>query len=109
MRGIMARLAIVVVALCSIVLISFPSFPSTLGIAFKPQSVDRALKGDRLTNTPAPAPTKNGSKSQPSLERAVKRVPMGCEPRFQLDVGAAVFDALWALRSVSAASAPNAC
>ena len=41
-----------------IVLISFPSFPSTLGIVFKPQLVDRALKGDRPTNAPAPA--KNG-------------------------------------------------
>jgi len=82
MRKIIARLAIVVVALCSIVLISFPSFPSTLGIAFKPQSVDRALKGDRLTNTPAPPPTKNGPKSLPSLERASKRVPMGCDRAF---------------------------
>ena len=82
MRRTIARLAIVLMALCSIVLISFPSFPSTLGIAFKPQSVDRALKGDRLTNAPAPAPTKNGPKSQPSLVRASKRVPMGCDRAF---------------------------
>jgi hypothetical protein len=82
MRGTVLRLAIVATALCSIVLLSFPSFPSTLGIAFKPQSVDRALKGDRLTNAPAPAPTKNGPKSQPSLERASKRVPMGCDRAF---------------------------
>ena len=82
MRKIIARLAIVVVALCSIVLISFPSFPSTLGIAFKPQSVDRALKSDRLTNAPAPAPTKNGPKLQPSLERASKQVPLGCDRAF---------------------------
>jgi hypothetical protein len=82
MRRIIARLAIVVVALCSIVLISFPSFPSTLGIAFKPQSIDRALKGDRLTNAPAPAPTKNGPKLQPSLERASKQVPLGCDRAF---------------------------
>jgi len=80
MRKIIARLAIVVVALCSIVLISFPSFPSTLGIDFKPQSVDRALMGDRLTN--APAPTKNAPKSQPLLERGSKRVPMGYDRAF---------------------------
>jgi hypothetical protein len=82
MRRTIARLAIVLMALCSIVLISFPSFPSTLGIAFKPQSLDRALKGDRPTNAPALAPTKNGPKSQPSLERASKRVPMGCDRAF---------------------------
>jgi hypothetical protein len=76
----MARLAIVTTALCSIVLISFPSFPSTLGIVSKPQLVDRALKSDRLTNVPAPA--KNGHKSQPSLVRAEKRVPMGCDRTF---------------------------
>jgi hypothetical protein len=80
MRRTITRLAIVATALCSIVLISFPSFPSTLGIVSKPQLVDRALKGDRLTNAPAPA--KNGPKSQPSLERAGKRVPMGCDRAF---------------------------
>ena len=58
MNRTVARLAVATTALCSIVLISFPSFPSTLGMAFKPQSVDRALKSDRLTNAPAPAPTK---------------------------------------------------
>jgi hypothetical protein len=76
MRRTITRLAIVATALCSIVLISFPSFPSTLG----PQLVDRALKGDRLTNAPAPA--KNEPKSQPSLERAGKQVPMGCDRAF---------------------------
>ena len=76
MRRTITRLAIVATALCSIVLISFPSFPSTLGIVFKPQLVDRALKGDRLTNAPAPA--KNEPKSQPSLDRAGKLVPLGC-------------------------------
>ena len=80
MRRTISRLAIVATALCSIVLISFPSFPSTLGIVFKPQLVDRALKGDRLTNAPAPA--KNEPKSQPSLERAGKQVPMGCDRAF---------------------------
>ena len=80
MRRTITRLAIVSTALCSIVLISFPSFPSTLGIVFKPQLVDRALKGDRLTNAPAPA--KNEPKSQPSLERAGKQVPMDCDRAF---------------------------
>ena len=80
MRKTIARLAIIGTAICSIVLISFPSFPSTLGTVYEPQVVDRALKGDRLTNAPAPA--KNGPESQPSLERAGKRVPMGCDRAF---------------------------
>ena len=80
MRKTIARLAIIGTAICLIVLISFPSFPSTLGTVYEPQVVDRALKGDRLTNAPAPA--KNGPKSQPSLERAGKRVPMGCDRAF---------------------------
>jgi hypothetical protein len=83
MRKSVMRRTILATALCTITLISFPSFPSfpsTLGIVSKPQLVDRALKGDRLTNAPAPA--KNGPKSQPSLERAGKRVPMGCDRAF---------------------------
>ena len=66
MRKSVMRRTIVATALCSITLISFP--------------VDRALKGDRLTNAPAPA--KNEPKSQPSLERAGKQVPMGCDRAF---------------------------
>ena len=97
MRKIIARLAFVVVALCSIVLISFPSFPSTLGIDFKPQSVDRALKGDRLTNAPAPAP--NEPKSQPSLERAFKQVPIGCDRAFS-SMSAPQFSTLFGRRVV---------
>ena len=80
MRGAIRRLAIVATALCSIVLISFPSFPSTLGTVYKPQVVERALKSDRLTNASAPA--KSGPKPQPPLERASKRVPMGCDRAF---------------------------
>jgi hypothetical protein len=80
MRQTITRLTIVATALCSITLISFPSFPSTLGIVFKPQLVDRALKRDLLSN--ASAPTKNGPKSQPSLVRAEKRVPVGCDRAF---------------------------
>ena len=75
MRQTITRLTIVATALCSITLISFPSFPSTLGIVFKPQLVDRALKRDRLTNAPA----KNGPRSQPALVRTGKRVPVGCD------------------------------
>jgi hypothetical protein len=80
MRRIVARLAIVATALCSIVLISFPSFPNTLGIVFRPQLVDHALKGDRLTNAPLPA--KNSPKSQSALVRTGKKVPMGCDRAF---------------------------
>jgi hypothetical protein len=46
----------------------------------KLQMVDRTLKGDRLSNTAAP--TKNGPTSQPSLVRAEKRVPVGCDRAF---------------------------
>jgi hypothetical protein len=45
--------AIVAAALCSIVLVSFPSFSSTLGIVSEPQSVDRSHKSDRATDAPA--------------------------------------------------------
>jgi hypothetical protein len=80
MRKTVTQCAIVMAALCSIVLVSFPSFPSTLGMVSKPQLVDRALKGDRLTNPLAA--TKNGPKSQPSLVRTGKQVPMGCDRAF---------------------------
>src|SRR5262249_52303679 len=80
MRRTITRLAIVATTLCSIALISFPSFPSTLGIVFKPQLVDRALKGNRLSN--ASAPSENGHKSQPSLMRTGKNVPLGCDRAF---------------------------
>jgi hypothetical protein len=77
MRRTITRLAIVGTALCSIVLISFPSFPSTLGIISKPILVDRTLKGDRLSNTSVP--TEHGPKSEPSLVRDERRVPVGCD------------------------------
>ena len=38
MRKTLARLAIIGTAICSIVLISFPSFPSTLGTVYEPRS-----------------------------------------------------------------------
>jgi hypothetical protein len=79
MRRTITRLAIVGTALCSIVLISFPSFPSTLGMISKPISVDRTLKGDRLSVS---APIKSGPKSQPSLVQAEKRVPVGRDRAF---------------------------
>jgi hypothetical protein len=75
----MTRLAIIATALCSIVLLSFPSFPSTLGTVFKPQLVD-SLKGERLDNVPAPA--QNGPKSRPALVRTGKQVPVGCDRAF---------------------------
>ena len=66
-------------ALGLIALVSFPSFPSTVGIISKPQLVDRTLKGDRLTNVPAAG--KIGSKPQPSFVSAHK-VPIGCDRAF---------------------------
>ena len=92
MRRTVLRLAVVATALCSIVLISFPSFPSSLGLVSKPQVVDRALKGDRLTN--APAPVKNGPKSNSSLERTGNRVPMGCDRAFS-SMSSAQFSSLY--------------
>ena len=80
MRRTIARFAIVSAALFSIILISFPSLPSTLGTASKLQLVDRTLKVDQLANGPSPA--KSGLKSQPSLERPGKKVPMGCDRSF---------------------------
>ena len=79
MRKTVTRCTVIVVALFSIILVSFPLFPSTAGIVFNPQLVDRTLKGDRLTNTPAAG--KIGSKFQPSRVRAHK-VPMGCDRAF---------------------------
>jgi hypothetical protein len=92
MRRTVLRLAVVATALCSIVLISFPSFPSTLGVVSKPQVVDRALKGDRLPNALAPA--KNGPKSKPSLEQTGNRVPMGCDRAFS-SMSSAQFSSLY--------------
>jgi hypothetical protein len=74
MHSTLARLAIVVTALFSVTLISFPSFPNTLVKASKPQEIARALKGDRLTNIPA--------KNEQSLERAGKQMPVGCDRAF---------------------------
>jgi hypothetical protein len=75
MNGTVVRVAVVATTICSIVLFSFPSFPGAHGIDFKPQSVNRALKGDRPTTAPA-------NKSQPLLERAGKQVPVGCDRAF---------------------------
>ena len=80
MRKTVTRCPIIMVALFSIILVSFPLFPSTAGIVSNPQLVDRTLKGDRLSN--ASAPIKNGPKSQPSLVQAEKRVPVGCDRAF---------------------------
>jgi hypothetical protein len=87
MNATVVRVAVVVTAICSIVLISFPSFPSAHGIDFKPQSVNRALKSDRPTTAPA-------NKSRPLLERAGKRVPVGCDRAFSA-VSSAQFSSLF--------------
>jgi hypothetical protein len=82
-RPSLARCAAVTVALLSISLISFPSFPSTIGFSSNPQTVNRELKGDRQrTITPTPLPTKNRPLSLPSLSRAHKKVPVGCDTAF---------------------------
>jgi hypothetical protein len=78
MNRTVVRVAVIAAAICSIVIISFPSFPSAHGIDFRPQQVNRALKSDRPTT--APAQVKNGRKSQ--LERAGKQVPVGCDRAF---------------------------
>jgi hypothetical protein len=79
MRTTATRCAIAVTALCAIILVSFRSFPSTLGIVFKPQLVDRALKGHRLNNASAPA---KNAPPQPALVRTGKHVPIGCDRAF---------------------------
>ena len=80
MRKAVMLCPIAATVLFSTILVSFPSFPSTLGIVSKFQLVDRTLKGDRLSNAPAQA--KTGPKSQPSLVPAEKRVPVGCDRAF---------------------------
>jgi hypothetical protein len=79
MRNTITRLAIVATALVSIVLISFPSFPSTLRLVSKLQFVDRG-KRDRLMDATTSA--KNGPKSQTALVRMGKQVPVGCDRAF---------------------------
>jgi hypothetical protein len=82
-RPSLVRCAGVAVGLFLICLISFPSFPSTIGLSLNPQTVDRELKGDRQrTITPTPLPTKNRPLSLPSLSRAHKKVPVGCDMSF---------------------------
>ena len=73
MRKTVARCVFLVMAICSAILFSFPSFPSTLAILSKPQVVDRALKGDRLTIAPSPA--KNGRTSRPAPFEQVNMCP----------------------------------
>ena len=79
MRKTVTRCAVIMVVLFSIILVSFPLFPSTAGIVSNPQLVDRTLKGNRLTNVPAAG--KIGSKAQPSFVKALK-VSIGCDRVF---------------------------
>jgi hypothetical protein len=79
MRSRILRYGLVGIALCSIVVISFPSLSSP-GLTSKPQAVDRARKGDRLSV--APLPSKSLPKSQPILVGVGKRVPIGCDRAF---------------------------
>ena len=84
MRGpSLVRCAGVAVGLFSICLISFPSFPNTNGFSLNPQTVNRELKGDRQrTMTPTPLATKNRPLWLPSLSRAHKKIPVGCDTAF---------------------------
>jgi hypothetical protein len=81
MRKTVTRCGIAALALSSAVLISYPSFPSTFAIIANPQLVNHALKGDRLPTT-APGSSKSRATTQPSLERAEKQVPVGCDRAF---------------------------
>ena len=80
-RTTLARCVGMTVALLSITLISFPSFPNTIG--FGPQTANRELKGDRQrTTAPKPLPTKTLPRSLPSLLKAQTKVPVGCDKAF---------------------------
>jgi hypothetical protein len=80
MRRALVRSGLIGTALCSIVVISFPSFSSTAGLNVKPQAVERAHKGDRLAI--APPVVKTDPRSQPTLVRSGNKVPMGCDRAF---------------------------
>ncbi len=89
MNKITVRPAVAATAIGSIVLISLPSVH---GIDFRPETVNRALKGDRLNSAPTQA--NNGHQSQPSLERVGKQVPVGCDRAFS-SMSSAQFSALF--------------
>jgi hypothetical protein len=76
MSKVVKRYAIVATALFSV--FSFPSFSNTVSTTYNLQSVERAHKGDRLSETRVA--TKGESHS--SLLRAEKRVPFGCDRAF---------------------------
>jgi len=73
-QSLVQRTALVI-SLLSLILVSFPSFPSTNGP--DKQIVNRTLKTDLV----APMVGK-GMRSQPSLSRAEKKVPVGCDRAF---------------------------
>jgi hypothetical protein len=73
-QSLVQRTALVI-SLLSLILVSFPSFPSTNGP--DKQIVNRTLKTDRV----APMVGK-GMRSLPSLSRAEKKVPVGCDRAF---------------------------
>ena len=76
MRKTVMRCVFLGAATSAAIVISFPSFPNTLGFVSKPQVVDRALKGDRLTIAPATA------KKSPVLVQTGSHVPIGCDRAF---------------------------
>jgi hypothetical protein len=89
------RLTLIASALCSVGLISFPTFPSTL--VSKPDLVNRSLKGNRLNVTPLAV--KKNARSQPALV-SWEASACGLRSRFQLNVLATVFWSLRAMRSL---------
>jgi hypothetical protein len=80
MRAKLVRIAMTGATLCLIALISFPSLPSASGLAFGPHTVNRAIKGDRLVVSSQTI--SRSSKAQPSLLKAEKQVPVGCDRAF---------------------------
>jgi hypothetical protein len=80
MRSRIFRFGLVGIALCSVVVISFPSFSSPTGFTSRLQAVDRARKGDRVSVDPLLS--QSHPKSQPVLIGEGKRVPVGCDRAF---------------------------
>ena len=77
MRSRLFRFGLVGIALCSVVVISFPSFSSPTGFTSRLQAVDRARKGDRVSVDPLLS--KKSPKIAPSIDR--RRQASACRLR----------------------------
>ena len=69
--------AVVVMAVISILVVSFPSLSSTVGLNPNSQTVNRSIKGDRL-----PIQTISSARQPSSISRTQKKVPVGCDNAF---------------------------